>query len=115
MKLETKTYPEIVAKRYENLVFRSGIIESTGGVGLDYYLFDDRLKLSFEAFDFDTDKETHLKGCADFGFFKYLYVTAGFDDFISDEGRSSFFVGAGLRFEDDDIKYLLTSAPIPKQ
>jgi len=71
--------------------------------------------LTFEAFDFDTDTRSHLKARVDFSFFKYLYLTAGFDDFISDEGRSSFFVGAGLKFEDDDLKYLLTSAPIPTQ
>ena len=104
-----------IAKRYQDLVLRGGIIESSGGVGLDYYLFDDRLKLTLEAFDFDTDRETHLKSGVDFSFFKYLYLTAGFDDFISDEGRSSFFIGAGLRFEDDDLKYLLTSAPLPTQ
>jgi len=104
-----------IAKRYQDLVLRGGIIESSGGVGLDYYLFDDRLKLTLEAFDFDTDRETHLKSGADFSFFKYLYLTTGFDDFISDEGRSSFFIGAGLRFEDDDLKYLLTSAPLPTQ
>ena len=104
-----------IAKRYYDLVLRGGIIESTGGIGLDYYLFDDRFRLSLEAFDFNTDREAHLKSAVDFTFFKYLYLTAGFDDFLNDEGDSSFFIGAGLRFEDDDIKYLLTSAPIPGQ
>jgi len=102
-----------IAKRYQDLVFRGGIIESSGGVGLDYYLFDDRLKLTLEAFDFDIDRRAHLKAGVDFSFFKYLYLTAGYDDFISDEGMSSFFVGGGLVFTDDDIKYLLTSAPVP--
>lgn len=104
-----------IAKRYKALVIRGGIIESTGGIGLDYYLFDDRFKLSLEAFDFNIDREAHLKGAVDFTFFKYLYLTAGFDDFLNDEGDSSFFIGAGLKFEDDDIKYLLTSVPIPGQ
>jgi len=104
-----------IAKRYYDLVLRGGIIESTGGIGLDYYLFGDRFKLSLEAFDFNTDREAHLKGGVDFTFFKYLYLTAGFDDFLNDEDDSSFFIGVGLRFEDDDIKYLLTSAPIPGQ
>jgi len=104
-----------IAKRYYDLTLRGGIIESTGGIGLDYYLFSDRFKLSLEAFDFNADREAHLKAGADFTFFKYLYLTAGFDNFLNDEDGSSFFVGAGLRFEDDDIKYLLTSAPIPTQ
>ncbi len=102
-----------IAKRYQDLVLRGGIIESSGGVGLDYYLFDDRLKLTLQAFDFDIDRRAHLKAGVDLSFFKYLYLTAGYDDFISDEGMSSFFVGAGLVFTDDDIKYLLISAPVP--
>jgi len=102
-----------IAKRYQDLVFRGGIIESSGGVGLDYYLLDDRLKLTLEAFDFDIDRRAHLKAGIDLSFFKYLYLTAGYDDFISDEGMSSFFIGGGLMFTDDDIKYLLTSAPVP--
>jgi len=104
-----------IAKRYKDFVFRGGVFESTGGLGLDYLLYDDRFKLSLEAFDFDSDSRTHLKFGANLSFLKYLYLTAGFDDFISDEDESSFFVGAGLRFEDDDIKYLLTNAPIPTQ
>ena len=46
--------------------------------------------------------------------FKHLYLTAGWDDFISDQDNRSFYGGAAIRFEDDDLKYLLTSTPIPK-
>lgn len=102
-----------IAKRYYDLGLRGGIIESTGGVGLDYYLFDDRLILSLEAFDFDPDENPHLKFKADFTPFQYIYVTGGFDDFISLQGKESFFLGAGLRFSDEDLKTLLLSAPIP--
>jgi len=84
-----------IAKRYKDFVFRGGILESTGGLGLDYLLYDDRLKLSFEAFDFDNDSRTHLKFGANLSFLKYLYLTAGFDDFISDEDNSSFLLALG--------------------
>jgi phospholipid/cholesterol/gamma-HCH transport system substrate-binding protein len=103
-----------IAKRYYDLGLRGGLFESTGGVAADYYLFDDRLVLSLEAFDFDPDENPHLKFKADYTPFNYIYVTGGFDDFISDEDNESFFVGVGLRFSDDDLKTLLRGAPIPR-
>lgn len=103
-----------IAKRYYDIGLRGGLFESTGGVGLDYYLFNDRLTLSLEAFDFDPDRNAHLKFKADYKPFKYIYITSGFDDFISDEGKESFFIGAGISFADEDIKSLLSDIPIPK-
>jgi len=103
-----------IAKRYYDIGLRGGLFESTGGVGLDYYLFSDRLTFSLEAFDFDPDRNAHLKFKADYRPFKHIYITSGFDDFISDEGKESFFIGAGISFADEDIKSLLSDIPIPK-
>ena len=103
-----------IAKRYYDLGLRGGIFESTGGFAFDYYFFKDRLTLSVEAFDFDSDSNAHLKFKADFTPFKHLYITSGFDDFISDEGNESFFIGAGINFLDDDLKTLLSNLPLYK-
>jgi phospholipid/cholesterol/gamma-HCH transport system substrate-binding protein len=103
-----------IAKRYYDLGLRAGLFESEGGVAADYYLFNDRLILSMEAFDFDAEEDPHLKFKADFTPFQHLYVTAGWDDFVSDEGNESFFFGAGLHFSDEDLKTLLYGAPIPR-
>jgi len=100
-----------IAKRYHDLGLRGGIFESTGGFAFDYYLLKDRLTLSLEAFDFDSDSNAHLKFKADFSPVKHLYITSGFDDFISDEGNESFFIGAGINFLDDDLKVLLSNMP----
>ncbi|MEW6672569.1 MAG: MlaD family protein [Thermodesulfobacteriota bacterium] len=103
-----------IAKRYYDLNLRGGLFESTAGAGIDYYFFNDRLALSVEAFDFDPDRNAHLKFKADFTPFKHIYLTSGLDNFISDEGRESFFIGAGINFSDEDIKAVLTSIPLPK-
>jgi phospholipid/cholesterol/gamma-HCH transport system substrate-binding protein len=103
-----------IGKRYKDLVLRGGLLESTGGVGVDYYALNDKLKLSFEAFDFGTDRRAHLKAGAEYRILKHLYLAAGYDDFISDQDNRSIFGGFAIRFEDDDLKYLLTSAPLPK-
>jgi len=103
-----------IGKRFRDVVLRGGLFESTGGFGMDYMALNDNLKLSFEAFDFAEDRRAHLKAAAEYRFFKHLYFTAGWDDFISNQENGSPYVGLSIRFEDDDLKYLLTTTPIPK-
>lgn len=100
-----------VAKRFYDLVVRGGILESSAGLGFDYYLLGDNLRLSVEAFDFGRDEGTHYKAYANFNFLKYFFITAGYDDFGVGSRRTP-LVGGGLNFLDDDIKYLLTGAPV---
>lgn len=114
---EVKTEDELkfsaqIAKRFNNLVVRGGVIESTGGVGFDYYAYRDRLKLTLEAFDFGGIRgNPHLKASGTIYFNKFFFLTAGYDDFVSRVGLQSAYVGIGLQFMDEDLKYLLTSAP----
>ena len=102
-----------VAKRYYDIGLRAGLFESTGGIALDYYLLQDHMIFSFESFDFDLDENPHLKTRVDFFPIPHLYLTAGFDDFISDDDNESFFFGAGLNFSDNDIKTIISSVPLP--
>ena len=101
-----------VAKRYYDFVLRGGLLESTGGFGFDYYFLDDRLRLSFEAFDFSMNRNPHLKSYIDFTPFSHLYITTGYDNFINEDSRS-FFIGGGINFSDEDVKTLVTSIPLP--
>ena len=102
------TFSAEIAKRWGDLLLRGGAIQSSGGFGLDYYLFDDALKVSFEAFDFNADhNRPYLRAAADYTFLDRLYVTVGYDDFIGKHGDPSFFIGAGFRFLDEDLKVLL--------
>ena len=105
------------AKRYGNLAIRLGLIESTGGVGADYFAFDDRLKFSVDAWNFNSTEpnnlNAHLKLTANYDLSKILYLNAGYDNILNVQ-RATPFVGFGLRFDDEDLKYLLGSVPIPK-
>jgi len=103
-----------IGKRYKDLVLRGGLLESTGGIGIDYLTLNDKLKLSFEAFGFGTDRRAHLKAGAEYQIFRHLYLSAGWDDFVSDQDNRSIYGGFAIRFEDDDLKYMLTTTPIPK-
>lgn len=100
-----------VAKRLRNVVVRGGLIESTGGAGVDLFLARDGIKLSLDAFDFDGGSNPHLKATGTINFAQNFYLTAGYDNFISKEDLDSLFVGLGFTFEDDDIKYLFSSIP----
>jgi len=99
-----------IAKRIRMVTLRGGIIESTGGAGMDINLFDDRLKVSLDAFDFTRSAHPHLKAWGTFYINRYFFLTAGYDNFVNKELRSG-FIGAGFQFDDEDIKYLLSSAP----
>jgi len=101
-----------VAKRFHDLTLRGGIFESTGGAGIDYHLFNDNAKLTAEIFDFSKEKDPNLKAKLDYNFYRHLFVTAGVDEILKSRERS-FFMGGGIRFEDDDLKYLLAGSSIP--
>ncbi len=99
-------------RRFSDLGLRLGLMENSFGAGADLYLFNDALKFSADAWDFNSDdplnKHAHLKATASYSFFKYLFVQGGYDNFLNRKIDTG-FAGVGLRFEDDDLKYLLGS------
>jgi len=96
-----------LAKKYHDFTIRGGLIESSGGVGLDYNRGP--LGLSFTAFDFKSDEgqRPHLKVMGKTHLTKSFYVLGGVDDFINPDQDLAWYLGAGLTFTDDDIKSLL--------
>jgi len=54
-----------------------------------------------------------MKATASYGISKTVFLNAGYDNFLNSE-RASAFAGIGIRFDDDDLKYLIGSVPIPK-
>ncbi len=102
-----------IAKRYYDLTVRGGIVESAGGVGADYHLFKDKAKVSFDAWDFNREPTPRIKVSASYDFFKHLFLIGGGDD-LSNQDRRSAFIGGGIKFEDDDLKYIITGLPTGK-
>lgn len=89
----------------------AGLIESTGGAQVEYPLFEDRFLVSFEAFDFNRpeDLSPHLRLTGRWRFHPNLYLVGGYDDFLENQ---SFFLGGGIRWNDENIKYLLGAVPL---
>ena len=100
------------AKRWYFLTGRFGVIESTGGLGVDVELFGDSLKFGADLFDFSSDEAPRMRLLANYEFYKHFYVSAGVDDVFNSAGFD-WFLGGGIRFTDDDLKALLTVAPTP--
>jgi phospholipid/cholesterol/gamma-HCH transport system substrate-binding protein len=101
-------------KRFDNLRFRGGLAESTGGVGLDHYANDDKLKTSLDLFDFGAVNDVrgtkaHAKLAVRYKVYKRIDLIAGYDNFFNTKA-ASVFGGVGVSFVDDDLKYLLGPA-----
>jgi phospholipid/cholesterol/gamma-HCH transport system substrate-binding protein len=127
------------AKRFfDFLVLRAGLIETTGGVGANLYLLDNRLELRSDLFGTRGPRDnlvtdvvgdlylprwrTVVKGQP----IPHLYVSAGVDDVLNawsfsrgalhpysttDGYGLDWFLGIGLTFKDDDLRSILPFIP----
>jgi len=105
-------------KRFDNTLLRFGAIESTGGIGVDYFMNHDKLKLSAEAFDFNAvndfrSQRAHLKAQVRYQMLKHLELYGGWDNFLNPQSQN-IFLGLGLRFIDNDLKYTLGAASMAR-
>ncbi len=111
---ETKTYKSktkftaLYAKNIYDFSLKGGIIENTGGVGVDYSPDNKRIIASFEAFDFEkVQLRTSLTWKSRYG----LYLLAGVSDILNNRDAQSAYAGAGIFLTNDDLKLLLTRSP----
>lgn len=103
-----------IAKRYKFVTFRFGLIENTGGLGLNFHAWKDRFEFRTDVFRFsgrDRFGNTlypRVKTWISLSPVKHIYLHAGVDDPIN-LGQLAFTGGIGIRFTDDDLKLLLGS------
>lgn len=112
-------------RRWNDLQLRLGIKQSSGGVGADYFLMNDRLSLHADLYAFGGyNLYPNLKLQARYNFLDMLYLSAGADDTLNGllipEGtesgfptRTNIFVGGGFHFRDDQLKLLMSVLPTP--
>jgi len=107
-----------VGKVFNRVAARFGLFEGwSAGIAVDFDIpfENDRFRwlMSFEGYDWHgwnrmDDRRPHFKWINKIYFLRNFYTCFGADDFISKKNANVFF-GAGLRFGDDDVKYLLPS------
>lgn len=107
-----------LAKKLYDFTLRGGIIESSGGLGMDYN--KGPFGASFSAYSFQNNygQRPHLKAYGTVNVTKNFYMLGGADDMISLSNRPDWFIGAGFRLIDEDIKSLIglgaTAASVKK-
>jgi len=101
-----------------SLWIRGGLKDSSGDVGLDLYMTDN-LVVKADLYNFDRKYAYNEPDNPqlDIGLTYKLknnpfFVKFGGSDLLNSD-VIGFYVGAGFMFRDDDIKYLLGSAPKP--
>lgn len=94
-------FTAIFAKNFYNLTLKGGLIQSSGGFGVDYHLYRERLSLSMEMFDFG---DPNLRLFATWRPLKGFYLIGGGDSILQRDSRDfNPFVGGGLTVTNDDI------------
>ncbi|WP_018525106.1 MlaD family protein [Alkalispirochaeta alkalica] len=108
-----------MARVWGPLTVRAGVMESSPGIGIDISPVR-RVMLSGEAFDFGADDGIYLRAFGQFYPFydpessnplQWLYLTGGVDDAM-DVYHRDFFLGAGVRFTDHDLRGLVGFIPV---
>jgi phospholipid/cholesterol/gamma-HCH transport system substrate-binding protein len=106
---DTYAFLAQVGWRYRDFTGRAGVIDSRAGVGIDYELLKRRLRLTAEVYDFSrNDYNAHARAFGRLYLSPSVYVSVGWDDFLN-RGRKtdSMMLGGGVRWGDDDLKYLI--------
>jgi phospholipid/cholesterol/gamma-HCH transport system substrate-binding protein len=100
------------AKRFGAFTGRFGIKESTGGIGLDIHLLQDRFEIVNDLFGFSEEVQPRYRVYVEYEFIKHLWLLGGVDHFFTPTERD-YFVGLQLRFDDEDLKTILPfTAPV---
>lgn len=98
------------AKRVGPFTGRFGIMESTGGIGLDTDLLSDRFEIKQDLFGFGEEIRPRYRVAIAYEFIRRLWLIGG-ADYIFLPNRRDYFLGLQLRFTDDDLKTILPFAP----
>jgi phospholipid/cholesterol/gamma-HCH transport system substrate-binding protein len=95
-----------MGRHIHNWVIRGGLIQSTGGIGVDYELNDWGSKFSLDVYDYREDIGPNVRISAEHQLYNVLYGRVRLEDTL-EEGIGSATFSLGLKFTDEDIRGLL--------
>jgi phospholipid/cholesterol/gamma-HCH transport system substrate-binding protein len=99
------------ARRIGPFTGRFGILESTGGIGLDTHLLRNRFEIRQDLFGFGETAIPRWRIALGYEFVSRLWMLVGVDEILNSD-RRDYFVGLQLRFNDEDLKAMLPFASI---
>lgn len=96
-----------IGRRIQRYGLRAGLIESTGGVGLDYFFPDWGVRTAMEVFDYQKDAGPNVRLLTEFKVWNVLFARVAGEDLVSKDGSQSATFSLGLRFSDQDLAALI--------
>jgi phospholipid/cholesterol/gamma-HCH transport system substrate-binding protein len=96
-----------IGRRIQRFGLRAGLIESTGGVGLDYFFPDWGIRTGMELFDYQKDAGPNLRLVTEVKLWNVLFARVSGEDLVSKSGAQSATFSLGLRFSDQDLAALV--------
>ncbi len=96
-----------IGRRIQRLGIRAGLIESTGGVGIDYFFPDWGIRTGMEVFDYQKDAGPNLRLLSEVKIWNVMFARIAGEDLVAKDGKSSATVSLGLRFNDQDLAALI--------
>lgn len=106
----------LIAKNFYNFTFLAGLLYSTGGIGVNYYIpnTNRNIMLDVRAFGFNANSNgagAYVNAGLSYAFYKHLFLNIGYDDILN--ASRSVYLGGGIKFNDKDLKYLMVSGKMP--
>lgn len=96
-----------IGRRIQRFGLRAGLIESTGGVGLDYFIPDFGIRTGTELFDYQKDAGPNLRVYSEIKIWNVMFLRLAGEDLVSKENKQSATISMGLRFTDQDLAALI--------
>jgi phospholipid/cholesterol/gamma-HCH transport system substrate-binding protein len=96
-----------IGRRIQRFGLRAGLIESTGGVGIDYFVPDYGIRTGMELFDYQKDAGPNLRLFSEIKVWNVLFTRIAGEDLISKDSKQSATISFGLRFTDQDLAALI--------
>ncbi len=96
-----------IGRRIQRFGLRAGLIESTGGVGLDYFYPDWGIRTGMEMFDYQKEAGPNLRLITEVKIWNVLFARVAGEDLISKDNKQSATISLGLRFSDQDLAALV--------
>lgn len=96
-----------IGRRIQRFGVRAGLIESKGGVGLDYHFPDWGVRTGLEVFDYQENVGPQVRLIGEVKLWNVLFTRITGEDLASSYGHRAATLSVGLRFSDQDLAALL--------
>jgi phospholipid/cholesterol/gamma-HCH transport system substrate-binding protein len=94
-----------LGRRVQNWTFRGGLIQTTGGFGIDYEVPHWGARFSTEVYDYRKGKTVNWRTFTEWQIWNVVYGRIALEDKMENDRSATF--SAGLRFTDEDLKGLI--------